>query len=108
MKVIIDDQLLTVEQARQVLFDLPRLKAKSLKPPDITRTKEYRQFRLDVLSRDEFTCTSCEQTGGRLEVHHIKKKSKFPEIACDVDNGVTLCYECHLQLHGGSWDWIYQ
>ncbi len=107
MKVIIDDQLLTVEQARLVLFSPPLVPVK-LKKQDITHTKVYKQFRLDVLSRDEFACTSCGQIGGRLEVHHIKKKSKFPEIACDVDNGVTLCYECHVQLHGGSWSWIYE
>ena len=106
MQVIIDGQLLSVEQARLVLFSPP--KPEVPKKRDITTTKEYKQFRLEVLSRDEFTCVSCEQVGGLLEVHHLKKKVKYPELACDVDNGITLCYECHTKVHNRRWDYIYK
>jgi len=65
----------------------------------IKDTPEYRLFRLAVLERDNFTCVTCGKIGGYLEVHHIKPKKQYPELALDVDNGVTQCLECHYDLH---------
>ena len=100
--VIIDGWVLDVALARQILFDPPQSSLiKSKRKPDIKNTKEYKKFRADVLIRDGFTCCICESVGGRLEVHHIKHKSKFPELACDVNNGITLCVYCHVDMHDG-------
>ncbi|KKK79141.1 hypothetical protein LCGC14_2836510, partial [marine sediment metagenome] len=33
--------------------------------------------------------------GGRLHPHHIKAKSVDPELIFCVDNGISLCYDCH-------------
>jgi 5-methylcytosine-specific restriction endonuclease McrA len=56
---------------------------------------EYRRWREAVFLRDDFTCQLCLIRGGRLEADHIKPFSKFPEVRLDVDNGRTLCVECH-------------
>jgi 5-methylcytosine-specific restriction endonuclease McrA len=47
------------------------------------------------LKRDFFTCKECGKVGGRLETHHIKPFSLFPELRFALDNLVTLCKECH-------------
>ncbi len=40
-------------------------------------------------------CTSSE----KLTAHHLWPKSKFPELALEVDNGVVLCEKCHNEYH---------
>lgn len=61
----------------------------------LVTTREYRDWRQKVFIRDNFTCQSCSKRGGYLEAHHIKSKSEFPELIHDIDNGQTLCKECH-------------
>lgn len=56
---------------------------------------EYKEWRRDVFARDNYTCQACGKRGVRLEAHHIKEKCNFPELIYDVDNGITLCRECH-------------
>ena len=34
-----------------------------------------------------------------LNAHHIKEVAKHPDLIYDVDNGVTLCKECHDLIH---------
>lgn len=32
-----------------------------------------------------------------LEAHHLKEVCNYPEQIFDVDNGVTLCHQCHKE-----------
>jgi hypothetical protein len=52
-----------------------------------------------VISRDRGTCQHCGATGIELHAHHIKSYKDHPELRFDLDNGITLCYKCHWQVH---------
>ena len=71
---------------------------------------EYRQWRSDVFTRDNFTCIwGGKKHSNRLEADHIKPfalilkenniKTLEEALACEelwnINNGRTLCKECH-------------
>lgn len=61
---------------------------------------EYRNWRISVYSRDNYTCVSCKDArGGNLIAHHIYSYAKNPTLRTDIDNGVTLCTKCHSDFH---------
>ena len=75
---------------------------------DIRKSKAYSDWRKSVFERDDFTCAICGHRGGELNAHHIKPFAKYPEDRFDVDNGITLCKECHKQVHKeASVEWIH-
>ena len=51
-----------------------------------------------VRNRDNNKCTWCNSTK-TLVSHHIWHKAFCPESALDVDNGITLCHDCHMEQH---------
>lgn len=61
----------------------------------IRRSREYRLWRTAVFERDNFTCIWCGERGGRLNADHIKPFALFPELRFAIDNGRTLCEDCH-------------
>jgi len=34
-----------------------------------------------------------------LEAHHIMPKAKYPQYALDINNGRTMCQNCHKNCH---------
>jgi len=52
----------------------------------------------DVKKKDNKRCVYCGSTN-KLHAHHILAKSKHPEWALFIDNGITLCEPCHIQEH---------
>lgn len=59
--------------------------------------KNKSTWRLRVLERDKYTCQKCGITDQRvLTVDHIKNKSIYKKDMYEIDNGVTLCANCHL------------
>lgn len=66
----------------------------------------YKEWRKAVLERDNYTCQHCLRKCKKYEkglaAHHIKPYAKFPESRLDIDNGLTLCRQCHRRLHGTS------
>ena len=87
------------------------------------RSKLYKQWTIEVLKRDSFTCNNCGVVGGLLHVHHVRPlrdiiadvllveglesisvsslKGKWDALANEVvsshsiDDGITLCPKCH-------------
>lgn len=65
----------------------------------IRMSSNYREWRRKVFVKDNFSCTDCG-TRGDLHAHHIKEFAKFPELRFVVENGKTVCAECHSKIHG--------
>ena len=61
----------------------------------IAHTIEWRKWRKAVFERDNYTCQECGQVGGRLNAHHIKEVLSYPKLVFNIDNGRTLCFDCH-------------
>lgn len=70
---------------------------------------KYKQWRSCCFERDKWTCQTCGARGVYVTVHHIKSFAKIirenniknseDALKCeemwDMNNGVTLCEECH-------------
>ena len=67
-------------------------------------TYEYIQWRKAVYHRDNCTCQCCGRRSHKgatltLNAHHIANWKDNEDLRYDVDNGVTLCSECHTAFH---------
>jgi len=51
-----------------------------------------------IRERDLHRCVSCSSTNG-LQAHHIVRKTLYPWGAFDTGNGITLCHQCHRNIH---------
>ena len=63
------------------------------------RIPEYRIWRLSVIKRDFDTCQKCGESNVWLNAHHIKPFHSHEEDRLDIDNGLTLCNDCHCDFH---------
>lgn len=68
----------------------------------LMKRTEYRFWRLAVFNRDKWTCIQCgmedvNKIGKGLIIHadHIKSWGEYPELRYTIDNGRTLCIDCH-------------
>lgn len=66
---------------------------------DIRKSPEYKRWRQEIKQRDGDACRVCE-VHLNLHVHHIKPLEKYPDFATEIDNGITLCGNCHALLRG--------
>jgi 5-methylcytosine-specific restriction endonuclease McrA len=75
----------------------------------IRKSHQHTMWRRSIFKRDDFTCVLCKKRGCNLEAHHLipmrdiirsnNIKTYDEAMACedmfDLDNGVTMCRECH-------------
>jgi hypothetical protein len=52
------------------------------------------EFRKQVLTRDGFRCVIC--VGTPDDVHHILDRKLFDNGGYYLDNGVSVCHDCHM------------
>lgn len=65
----------------------------------------WAEWRKAVYRRDNYTCVLCRtirRKGLKIEPHHILRKVDRPDLIFNVDNGVTLCHECHMNKVTGN------
>jgi len=74
-------------------------------------TFEYKLWRASVFQRDNYTCVWCGLKHGwnkeqkrkiDIQADHIQPYLTNPELRLAIDNGRTLCKECHIKRHKKS------
>jgi len=67
-----------------------------LKRREVKDGSLYKQWRKTILERDDYRCMDCgEIKKGKMEADHIYSWAKFPRLRYEVENGQTLCQNCH-------------
>ena len=61
----------------------------------IRNSLEYREWRRRVFVRDSFRCVMCGCKNKKIHADHIKPFAYYPEYRFDLNNGRTLCVDCH-------------
>jgi hypothetical protein len=66
--------------------------------------RAHKEWRSKIFQRDNYACQNCGAKSGEgkaiyLQAHHIKPWKEFPELRREMNNGVTLCKDCHLLVH---------
>jgi len=72
----------------------------------VRSSAEYKKWRVSVFLRDKHTCRKCNKKGGTLNAHHIEPFSINKDLRLSIDNGLTLCKNCHVELHKTNRQWL--
>lgn len=70
----------------------------------IRNSIDFKLWRNSIYERDYFTCKKCgkkSEAGRRifLHPHHIQNFAQYPKLRFAIDNGITLCKDCHRLFH---------
>ena len=60
---------------------------------------ENKKWRYEVYKRDSYTCQCCLSNNNDLNAHHLDGYNWCKEKRFDVENGITLCTDCHRDFH---------
>lgn len=62
---------------------------------DKLKKPKWQKKRLEILDRDNFTCTSCKSSENELQVHHLDYLPGIDPWEYPNDMLITLCIYCH-------------
>lgn len=69
---------------------------------------KYEKWREAVYKKDWYTCQCCGESHGiEKQAHHFYNFSENEELRYDVDNGITLCKNCHYTTVPDSFHNLY-
>lgn len=65
------------------------------------RDEKHQKWAKKVKQRDNYTCQLCFASGSGvyLHSHHLNSWDLFPDQRYQLDNGITLCNQCHFSFH---------
>ncbi|NCU28786.1 MAG: hypothetical protein EOM85_03910 [Candidatus Moranbacteria bacterium] len=58
------------------------------------------ELRRSIYQRDSFSCRLCNETGGKLTLHHIIPIWQDNSLNIEPSNLITLCKQCHHSING--------
>ena len=76
------------------------IKRKERKVAKAKYKKDMLDWKIAVKKRDNYICQICranlkEKSPHNCHAHHLLDKKNFKEHSLDLNNGITLCYQCH-------------
>lgn len=110
LKRKVSGQVVRVEETPPMRVKKAKKKSERTKRQELCDTLFSEAVRL----RDHGTCCYCGKTTKMAQVHHIFSRVHM-STRYDVDNGVTLCYYCHMMVahhdggtfnHWVEYDWL--
>jgi hypothetical protein len=82
----------TYQEIVNQYYDTPTLFSDSIV------AKDYESWRKQVYKRDNYACRTCGSKEN-IHAHHKYGRTRYPQYALCVDNGITLCKTCHKGIH---------
>ena len=70
--------------------------------PNKPTVKQLGRWAYEVIKRDHGRCVNCgvpKTTPKSLNAHHVLSRGRWPQLALNVSNGLTLCAPCHTEHH---------
>jgi hypothetical protein len=106
-RIVSEETKLKVQQTKAINGSVPKGEKHYRWKGGLTwqrfKNPEYIAWRNAVLARDAYICRDCGRQCKKYEkglaAHHLKSYTKYPEYRFDIDNGVTLCRNCHMERH---------
>jgi len=62
-------------------------------------SSEFKEWRENIFTIDDYICQKCEQKGYDLHPHHILNFSQYKDQRFNPNNGITFCVKCHRLFH---------
>ena len=63
------------------------------------RDPRWQKMRLQVLERDDWRCSNCEDESRTLHVHHIYYEAGKEPWEYPIEALTSLCEDCHATVH---------
>ena len=63
------------------------------------KTGKDREWKIAIFQRDKRICQKCGVKKRKIVAHHINSYDIHENERYDINNGVTLCEECHKDFH---------